>query len=268
VESGNLQTAAQYLVDVLRLHQVLDNLVGNAIKYTDAGQITLGLELVEASEGRLLHFYVKDTGIGIPKEKQELIFERFRQAEEHGFREGAGLGLSISKGFVELMGGGIWVESEPGAGSCFHFTLPAAESGSKPVVRNLIKNLLVPDLRGKTLIIAEDDRDSYEFLQLLLEETGAIILRAENGNELLELIQARSPDLLMLDIRMPGKTGLQCLDIIRERGYNFRIIAQTAYALAEEQRQVISSGCHGYLSKPFTKQELFSCIHEVMAAGN
>ena len=245
--------------DPLRLQQVLDNLVTNAIKYSNWVLNTPGEPF--------LRFFVKDTGKGIPAEKIPIIFERFRQVEENEYHEGAGLGLSICKAFVEMLGGNIRVESEVDKGSVFTFCIPFSpvKSGKEIPVQGILNNSI--DLKGMTILVAEDEDDSYIYLQQLLKDTNAKLLRAVNGDILLAMIADMPPDLILLDINMPGKTGYDCLKEIHEKKYSLKIIVQTAYAMADERKHCLESGCDGYLAKPFNKKELFDCIADALKPG-
>ncbi|MCX6284334.1 MAG: PAS domain S-box protein [Bacteroidetes bacterium] len=249
--------------DAVRLQQILDNLISNAIKYTSKGTITVGLRRKQENNSDYIEFFVKDTGKGIPSDKLSIIFERFRQVEENEYHEGSGLGLSICKAFAELLGGYIQVESEVGKGSIFTFTIPFVplNAGRNPVI--LITGKKSPDLSKKTILIAEDEADSYLYLEQLLKETNAKLLRAENGQTLMEMIATSLPDLLLLDINMPGLTGYECLIEIRKKGYPIKVIAQTAYAMTEERKRLMEAGCNAYLAKPFSKKDLFESIAEV-----
>jgi PAS domain S-box-containing protein len=251
--------------DPVRLQQVLDNLITNAIKYTDSGLIETGVTLKETGEIRYLEFYVKDTGKGIAKDKLEIVFERFRQIEENEYHEGAGLGLSIAKGLVELLGGSIWVASELGAGTTFSFSIPFIPALPQKTIMQTSSGKKI-DLSGMKILIAEDDDDSYYFLYHLLKNTGARLSRAEDGEVLMKMIPGNIPDLLLLDINMPAKTGYKCLSEIREKKYTFKIIAQTAYAMADEKRRCLEAGCDGYLAKPFTKNGLLESITAIFPA--
>ena len=251
--------------DPVRLQQVLDNLITNAIKYTDSGLIETGVTLKGTGEIRYLEFYVKDTGKGIAKDKLEIVFERFRQIEENEYHEGAGLGLSIAKGLVELLGGTIWVASELGAGTTFSFSIPFIPALPQKTIMQTSSGKKI-DLSGMKILIAEDDDDSYYFLFHLLKNTGARLSRAEDGEVLMKMIPGNIPDLLLLDINMPAKTGYKCLSEIREKKYTFKIIAQTAYAMADEKRRCLEAGCDGYLAKPFTKNGLLESITAIFPA--
>jgi len=250
--------------DPLRLQQILDNLISNAIKFTHKGSIETGVSLTESNGDQYLEFYVADTGKGIPQDKLSIIFERFRQVEENEYHEGAGLGLSISKALAQLLGGDITVTSEEGKGTTFRLSIPFVSARTTPKSAPEIVNDLSINLRGKLIYVAEDDDDSFQYISLLLKGSEAEMRRAVTGDILIEMIHDKTPDLLLLDINMPGKTGYECLKTIREAGYGFRIIAQTAYAMAEEKKRCMEEGCDGYLAKPFTKKRLFESISEVL----
>lgn len=253
-----------FLSDCLRLQQVLDNLISNAIKYTESGTVETGYSIKSYEGNPVIEVYVKDTGIGIPADMRDLIFDRFRQVEEGRFHEGAGLGLSISKGIIELLGGRIWLESELNIGTTFYFSIPynilkTIDNKTEDVVGKQF------DLSGKTIIIAEDDYNSFVYLKILLEGKNANILHAENGMVLLEMVQKNLPDLILLDISMPEMTGFEFLEEMRSRGIKTNVIAQTANAMPYEKEKCLMAGCNGYISKPFTKAKLFNEIDRIMS---
>lgn len=204
---------------------------------------------------------MKDTGPGIPPEAFELIFDRFSQADNVKFKEGAGLGLSITKGLLDLLGGKIWLKSDPGKGSEFYFSLPCRKqenrlnSGISNV--NQEKNY---NFSEKLIYIAEDDLDSFYFLTEILSSTAAHIKRAENGKELLQLIDKKIPDLVLLDIRMPVMSGLEAIAEIRKSFPLLPVIAQTAYAMPEERQKCLDAGCDNYIPKPINKNKLLKII--------
>jgi PAS domain S-box-containing protein len=255
----------KFLSDGVRVQQVLDNLVSNAIKYTKHGKIDVGCSITGSKGNEAIEIYVKDTGIGISPEMQEIVFERFRQVEEGRYHEGAGLGLSISKGIVELLGGKIWFTSVVNIGSTFYFTIPyiITKENSETIARS---GTFLPNIKGKRVLIAEDDYNSYRFLELILRRQNAELSHAENGEILLNMIEARLPDLILLDINMPVMNGFEVLVEMKKRGLNTKIIAQTAYAMPDEKERCLTSGCHGYISKPIKKEELFRVINEVLSA--
>jgi len=255
----------RFLSDGVRVQQVLDNLLTNAIKYTKKGRIDVGCEIDGSKENELIKIYVKDTGIGISPEMQEIVFERFRQVEEGRYHEGAGLGLSISKGIVELLGGKIWFTSEINKGSTFYFAIPyiISNKNTETVPKSCI---YLPDIKGKKVLIAEDDYNSFRFLELFLSKQDAVLSHAENGKILLSMIEASLPDLILLDINMPVMNGFEVLGEMKRRGLNTKVIAQTAYAMPDEKERCLSSGCNGYISKPIKKEELFRVINDVLSA--
>jgi len=251
------------VADPYRLQQVIDNLLDNAIKFSDKGIIELSCSIGRKTDRPELRVKVKDEGSGIPPDKQAIIFERFRQVEEDNFHEGAGLGLSISKGIVELMGGHISLTSEPGRGSCFSFNVPL---GITDGVEEMDKKHddSIPDLSGKYILISEDDSSSVFLLNEYLRDTKAEVAVAVDGEMLMRMLDLRLPDILLLDINMPKKDGYACLEEIREKGYNIKIIAQTAYAMQNDKEQCMRAGCHGYVSKPIDPSILFREIQKVL----
>ncbi len=247
--------------DKTRIQQILNNLINNAIKYTDKGEIELSLELSRINGTDMLVFKVKDTGRGIPDNMLNIIFDRFRQVEENDYRTGTGLGLSICKGIVELLGGQIWVESTVGLGSIFYFSIPyiqKEENYNDFIIENVDEDL---KLYNKTIVIAEDDPNSFYYLNKLLSKNDLKIYRAVNGKEVLEIIKNQKVDLILMDLSMPQMSGLECTKIIRETDKEIKIIAQTAYASLNDRDRAIDSGCDEFISKPINKLELYKKIN-------
>jgi signal transduction histidine kinase len=253
----------RFISDCNRVQQVLDNLLSNAIKYTQKGRIETGCSIKTIHNKEFIEIYVKDSGIGISEELGNLVFERFRQVEEGRFHEGAGLGLSISKGIVDLLGGKIWFISKENVGSTFYFTVPYIGSDS-PLAQTPVTMEVLSKLNGKNIIIAEDDYFSFRYLQLLLSAQNANITHAENGRVLMSLIEKSLPDLILLDINMPVMSGFEFLEEMQEAGIRIKIIAQTAYAMPDERERCLASGCDGYISKPIKKAELFKVLNSVL----
>jgi len=247
--------------DSEKLYSILTNLVKNAIKYTDKGSIEFGFK----KSGNYLEFYVKDTGIGIPLEKQMVIFERFIQADiaDIQARQGAGLGLAIAKAFVELLGGKIWVESEEGKGSIFYFIIPFDQEPEKP---NSDRQILTP--KGATnkindlkILIVEDDSTSEMLMSIMINEFGKEILSAKTGREAVEICRSNTDiDLVMMDIQMPVLNGYEATSEIRQFNKDVIIIAQTAFGLVGDREKAIEAGCNDYISKPISKEKLLALI--------
>jgi PAS domain S-box-containing protein len=248
--------------DSFRLRQVLSNLIDNAIKFTTEGYIEIGLR--KADDNSLL-FYVRDTGIGIPEDKIGLIFDRFMQVEEADTRSygGTGLGLTISQNLVRMLNGELKVDSKPGVGSVFHFTLPLPIREiiqQEPAPKDLLKDY-DGRWKDKTFIVAEDDKYNFRIIEELLRITGVKIIHAWNGKEVLQKLKSDiKVDLILMDIRMPVMNGLIAAQEIRKTNPDIIIIAQTAYANEEDKRLCIESGCNDYVSKPIDKNKLLSAI--------
>jgi PAS domain S-box-containing protein len=267
--------------DHKKVYAILMNLVKNAIKFTHQGSIELGYgfrgassrnpakivsEVGERSRNPELEFYVKDTGIGIPKDRQEAIFERFIQAdiEDRMAYQGAGLGLSISKAYVEMLGGKIWVESEVGKGSTFYFTLPYPVEPTPEIIdRKLILSKNDSDIKNLKILIVEDDPASEMLIDTLIKSFGKEILKARTGIEAVEVCRNNPDiDLILMDIRMPEMGGREATNLIREFNKEVIIIAQTAYALLGDREILIGAGCNDYISKPIKQATLQALINK------
>jgi CheY-like chemotaxis protein len=250
-----------------KLYAILTNLVKNAIKYTKEGTIEFGYNMVETLDATslpLLQFYVKDTGIGIPKNRQEAIFERFIQAdiEDKMAYQGAGLGLTITKAYVEMLGGKIWVESEEGFGSIFYFTLPYNAAPVKETTdrqpETSVKNETVRKLK---ILIAEDDEVSEMLIDKYIKIFAKEILKAGTGIEAIEVCRNNPDiDLILMDIRMPDISGYEATRQIRQFNPEVVIIAQTAFGLLGDREKALEAGCNDHISKPINKNELHALI--------
>ena len=249
--------------DPVKLRQILVNLLGNAFKFTSEGSITLSYQVVGA---RLL-FMVEDTGIGIAPELFQVIFDRFRQAElkPSGTFGGTGLGLSISKSYAEMLGGSIWVESEPGKGSRFFVSVPyvpgsaALDESSDQKDDGRIE--AVESFGGKTILLVEDFDDNALLIKHVLRNTRVLLLRAKNGKESLELL-AQHPgiSLVLMDIKMPDMDGYEATRKIKAIRPHLPVIATTAYALVGDREKCLAAGCDDYLCKPISKENLLLII--------
>ncbi len=250
------------VTDRPRLMQILSNLLDNAIKFTDEGVVEFGCR---SSEDEFVEFYVSDTGIGIPEEMHDLIFDRFRQLDNSTSRKhgGTGLGLAISKNLVELMGGKIWLESSAGKGTTFFFRLPNKPEQKKPVESSPYLKIVREAMRWdeKTILIVEDNHANWEFFKAVLAKTGASLVRASTGQEALDYAASSDPlDLILMDIQMPDINGYEATKQIRRMHSNLPIIAQTAYAMPNDRERSLAAGCDDYLPKPIKPEDLLSII--------
>ena len=249
------------LTEPVRLRQVLSNLISNALKFTDSGFIELGYTL---KNSKILQFYVKDTGIGIQKELQDLIFDRFRQADDSSTKKisGAGLGLALSKGLVKLLGGEIWVESTPGKGSTFYFTLPYMPSSETVTdTPDKFETKEKYDWNDKVILIVEDEDTNYKFIEEALQETDAQLIHAKNGKQAIELCKAnKNINIVLMDIQLPELDGYTATQQIKQFRKELPVIAQTAYALTDEKDKCLKAGCIDYLAKPYIASKLLAMI--------
>jgi signal transduction histidine kinase len=250
--------------DEIRIRQIISNLIGNAIHYTEKGRIEFGYKITRESA----LFYVKDTGIGIAEEDKERIFERFAQVRENKNMtyRGVGIGLSICKGITNILGGNIWVESEAGKGAIFYVKIPVKiindhilpYDQSKKNTRNL-------KIEKKRIVIFEDDPVSADFLMEILKPYKPEIECYEDGEKLHEILSVKNPpDLVILDIRLPGKSGYEIAKEIKERDQTIPILAQTAYASPHDKQKCLKAGCDDYISKPITEVELFEKLLKII----
>jgi signal transduction histidine kinase len=253
-----------------KTYAILTNLVKNAIKYTEEGSIEFGCKVLETLHAMSLQFYVRDTGIGIPKHRQEAIFERFIQADiaDKMARQGAGLGLSISKAYIEMLGGKIWVESEVGIGSTFYFTLPYNTSHERIIAQKNLQesqaeNDPAPEVQGLKILIAEDDETSEMLLGIGVKKLSKQTLKARTGVEAVEIyLENPDIDLILMDIQMPGMNGYEATRQIRQINKDVVIIAQTAYGLSGDREKAIDAGCNDYIAKPVKNDELQRLIQK------
>jgi signal transduction histidine kinase/CheY-like chemotaxis protein len=256
-------------VDSGKLRQVLINLIGNAIKFTESGGVCLRAEVAKQESPHLtnVRFEVEDTGIGIREEDREIIFSPFEQKIGKPLAEtGTGLGLTICKQYVEFMGGQIGVTSEPGKGSIFHFEIPVETlPPSKDSITELEHKRVTGLAEGQQhyrLLITEDQPENRLLLKKLLEPLGFDLREAVNGEEAVALFEQWHPHLVWMDIRMPVMSGLEATRRIRESeaGANTTIVALTAHALEEERREILEAGCDDFIRKPYRDTEIFGAL--------
>jgi PAS domain S-box-containing protein len=263
--------------DAEKLSTILINLLNNAFKFSETGSVEFGYNLVETLHATSqtpdvtplhLQFFVKDTGIGIPKDRTEAIFERFVQADVSDSKayQGAGLGLSITKAYIEMLGGTLWLESEPGRGSVFYFTLPynslasrknfmSDDSGVKTVGK-------LPAISNLKILIVEDDKYSELFLRNCLRGYSKNIESSKTGIHALDLCRKNDFDLVLMDIKLPDKSGVEVVRQIRQFNDRVVIIAQTAYEMQVSLEEAIHAGCNDYISKPIRRSELIGLIQK------
>jgi len=253
--------------DIFRFKQVMNNLIDNAIKFTDRGNITFGISNVWPNN---IEFFVQDTGMGIAEETQDIIFERFSKIDRSYTKEynGTGLGLAISKSLVELMGGEIRIVSYPGKGSTFYFSHPLPSEANE-----FISNEAKPkkdkayNWEGKTILIAEDVEQNFKFLEYIIMPTRASVVWAQDGKEALAFVkEGRSFDCVLMDIRMPRMNGIDATREISKLS-DVPIIAQTAYTMGDEKDLAFQAGCVDYVSKPVHANVLLKTMDKHMIKG-
>jgi PAS domain S-box-containing protein len=253
-QNGLPEKEAVIETDREKIYAILTNLVKNAVKYSDKGTIEFGYNL----KNNYLEFFIKDTGIGIPHNKKEVIFDRFVQADIADKRafQGAGLGLAISKAYVEMLGGRIWVESEFEKGSTFYFTIPY---NGELQERNVIKNIVPAketenQIKNLKILIAEDDETSDILLTKIITKDYKDVLHVKTGIEAVEAcLHHPDIDLVLMDILMPEMNGYEATRQIRQFNKEIIIIAQTAYGLKSDREKALEAGCNDYISKPINK---------------
>jgi len=252
------------ITDREKVYSILANLIKNSIKFTKSGYIEFGYEKKE----NFVEFFVKDSGLGISENEKEYIFDRFRQVSESIDRkyEGAGLGLSIAKAYVEMLGGKIWVESEPGAGSTFYFTIPFSNT---PKEINSVAEIVVSHdddvLKKLKILIAEDDKICRMLLKEYISKFSKEVILTRTGVETVDICR-NTPDidLLLMDIQMPDMDGYEATRQIRLFNKEVIIIAQTAFALSGEREKALEAGCNDYIAKPFDQTLLIDVIKQYM----
>lgn len=248
--------------DEYRLRQILTNILGNAVKFTQEGIISWGCFLNDKDE---LEFYIKDTGIGIRKADIHSIFDRFRQLDGSSIRkyEGTGLGLSVSKSLVELMGGKIGVESKINEGSEFYFTLPYRPDDfidSSVISENNWKEVF--NWEDKVVLVVEDNEPNFEFIRAVLSKTSIRIKWADTGTKAIEMFKEEGIDIVLMDIQIPELDGYEVTRIIKEINNEIPVIAQTAYAMSQDRERALSAGCNDYISKPIKPLDLLNLIEK------
>jgi CheY-like chemotaxis protein len=252
-------------VDGAKLRQVLLNLMSNAVKFVEQGGVALEVRGVSLDNGRhRLTFAVRDSGIGIARADQTRIFEPFIQADGAGPRDGTGLGLAISREFVRMMGGQLEVQSEPGVGSVFHFTIEVDGSDDLPAVTMRDVASLAPQQRGKRILVVDDNDDGRTLLGSMLAPLGFMVSEAVDGRAALESLERQPFDLVFMDWRMPGLDGLEVTRRLRANKAlkQPRVVMLTASAFEEERLEALAAGADDFMRKPVEHDKLFSVLEQ------
>ncbi|SHM10580.1 Signal transduction histidine kinase [Flavobacterium xinjiangense] len=256
------------ITDQIKLKQILTNLVSNAIKFTDAGYVAFGYEIDE--ENNKIVFSVIDSGIGIEKKYHKFIFDRFKRVESDRAIKvgGLGLGLAISKAYVEMLGGSISLESNGTIGSKFIFTIPLIYDESEEIsIPNLENKSNGFSDQGITILIAEDDNINFLLFKKIIKQTNHKIIRASNGLEALSICSDNADiDLVLMDIKMPVMNGFDSFEKIKLIRPNLAVVAQTAYSSNEDIEKISKLGFYGYISKPINREKLVVLINEIVSA--
>ncbi len=262
LQAVDIKSVVDISTDETKLTQILLNLLNNALKFTDEGEISYGYSIVNNE----VKFFVKDTGIGITEEHRNKIFNRFYQVDGSYTRvnEGTGLGLSLSKAYVELLKGKIWVNSEIGKGSEFFFTIPFKSSEKSDFISNMKTKSFNDDFcfeDKKTILVAEDEETNYLLIKEYLSECNVKLLWAKNGMEACEIsFSNRNIDLVIMDMKMPEMNGYEATKAIKKTLPDLTIIALTAYTLTEDKGRAKQAGCSAYLSKPINQTNLIDTL--------
>ncbi len=257
----NIDEDNDYIIntDKFRLKEILSKLVDNSIKFTEKGEVEIGYSI----ENESIRFYVKDTGIGIPKEKQNLVFKKFWKDEAMiKLRRGTGLGLSIAEKFVELLNGKIWFDSDE-KGTIFYVTIPAEDI----IIDKQKKNNRIKfddyNWKNKTILIAEDEQTNFQYLNEVLKITNATVLWAKNGQEAVDICnRSKNINIVLMDLKMPVLNGYEATSIIKKNNTEIPVIAQTAYAMSDDKKKIEAVGCDEYLIKPIKVKKLLTTIQK------
>lgn len=255
------------LTDQEKLNSILTNLINNAIKYTNEGSIEVGYNLND-TKTKLL-FYVKDTGTGIPHDRQATIFERFIRADikDCMAKQGSGLGLTISRAYVEMLDGKLWLESDTAVGSTFNFTLPyktipVSESAVFEVVDQK-QDHITPQMLELNILTVDDDKISSHLLSIILKKYAKKIISVNSGKDAIETCKNNADiDLVLMDIQMPNMNGYEATKKIREFDTKIIIIAQTGFALTGDREKALAAGCNDYITKPINRSKLDFLINK------
>ena len=262
---------ARVRTDPTRVRQCLVNLVGNAIKFTEAGHVFINLYLEREKDTDYIRFDVEDTGIGIPEDKQEIIFDTFTQVDGSHTRRfgGTGLGLSITRRLIQLLGGRINLRSTVGKGTVFSMRIPAGVNVDEQPTINRYQEAETavarapaeePDQLSGRVLVVEDAKANQALIRLLLQKEGLDVEVVENGKQAVEAVTQSSFDLVLMDMQMPVMNGYDATQAIREKGLTLPIVALTAHAMKGDEQRCLDTGCDGYLSKPINRKALLRML--------
>ncbi len=243
------------IADREKIRQIIAGFIGNAAKFTQNGMVSFGY----SRNDKVIEFFVRDTGIGIPPAEHQRIFDRFYQIKPESVpgSRGTGLGLSIARGLADFMKGSVRIDSAPGQGSTFFLTIPYEEpmmQTERPVGEVHFS------LQDLTILVAEDEDYNYELVEIMLGRKAGRMIRARNGEEALQLLAAERPDVVLMDLKMPVMDGYEATRRLREIHPDLPVIALTAYTQPEEEQKAMKVGCNAFISKPIKKQELIGII--------
>ncbi|HKX86116.1 MAG TPA: response regulator [Flavobacterium sp.] len=265
VESNNPITS-RILIDEIKLKQVLINLITNAIKFTHKGFVEFGYN--KSTDGSLIHFFVKDSGLGIDEDDQPFIFDRFRRVDsDYSIKVGGlGLGLAISKAYVHLLGGNIELESKMNVGSNFKFTIPLViDTDTSRKFRINEEGKEITSGKTATVLVAEDDNINFLLIEKLLKMRRYNVIRARDGLEAIEFCKQNNDiNLVLMDIKMPGLSGYDAFAKVKEINPKMPIIAQTAFSSTEEIERIKSFGFDAYITKPLDKEKLYDLLTSIL----
>lgn len=245
--------------DADKITQVLTNLVSNAVKYTPTGRVEVGFDLHHGT----VEFYVKDTGFGVPEQEQQQIFEAFYRSDHviSAAISGNGLGLSIARELVTLLGGKLGVNSGTDKGSHFYFTIPFVPSELEILEKSVPQPVKIK-LKDFILLVADDEPVNFQYLKILLKDKVKRIDHALNGEEAVELASKSRYDLILMDLKMPVMGGIEATKILKKQFPELPIVAQTAYSMPEDREYALQSGCDEFISKPIKKEKLMEIINK------
>ncbi|UPT70125.1 MAG: ATP-binding protein [Flavobacterium sp. JAD_PAG50586_2] len=269
LEKSKTPAKFNIVTDDIKLKQVIINLLTNAIKFTEKGSVTFGFEIDEENE--LINFTVKDTGLGISEANHKDIFDRFKRVDSDISIKvgGLGLGLAISKAYIDLLGGTISLESKVGEGSTFYFSIPLRYSKIEHITVKSINNLETIKDTEETILIAEDDNINFLLFQKMMQHKNYKIIRALNGQEAVDIcLNEPNIELVLMDIKMPIMNGFEALEQIRPMRPNLPIIAQTAYSSSDDKIRIEEAGFNGYITKPLNRDNLFELINKYLDKEN